>query len=387
MRAIVCGAGIAGLSAAWWLARSGWDICLVEKAPGPREEGYMIDLFGSGYDVAERMGLLGRIAEVAYFVPRVVWVNGGGRERSTLDYGLFRKLQKGRVYSLMRGDLEAVLYSALPASVERRFSETIAEIHSIDGEVDLTLAGGERVSADLLVGADGIHSHVRNLVFGPEVEYFRYLGFHTAAYLFEDRSIREALANRFLIYSEPKREVGLYALRDGRIASFFVHSSPEAAPPSSPLARLKSVYSGMSWLVPGTLAAGEDASAIYYDQVAQIEMESWHKGRAVLVGDAAYAVSLLAGQGASLGMGGAYVLAEELGRRTSVEEALVHYYARLKPQMKKKQAAGRNAAQWIVPQDRLHILMRDWSLKLAKIPGLSSVLGPVLVAGSESVVE
>lgn len=387
MKAIVCGAGIAGLSTAFWLARGGWDVLLVEKARGPREEGYMIDFFGSGYDVAERMGLLTRLIDIAYRPPRVEWVNRDGREQASLEYDLFRKVLKGRVFSLMRGDLERTLYESLPAKIELRFNETIAEMHSIRGGVDLTFSGGERMRCDLLVGADGVHSRVRTLVFGPEAQYLRYLGFHTAAYLFENASVREALAGRFLIHSVPKREVGLYALRDGRIASFFVHASPDPAHPVSPLANLNSAYEGMGWLVPEALKAGEGATSIYYDQVAQIEMDGWRKGHVVLVGDAAYAVSLLAGQGASLAMGGAFVLAQELGKPGPIEKALVRYEARLKPQMAKKQAAGRNAAKWIVPPDRLHILMRNWSLKLAKLPGLSGILGPVFVAGSESVVD
>ena len=386
MKAIVCGAGIAGLSTAFWLARGGWDVLLVEKARGPREEGYMIDFFGSGYDAAERMGLLPRLIEIAYRPASAAWVNQAGREQASLDYDLFRKVLKGRVLSLMRGDLERVLYEALPSSIEVRFNVTVAEVHSVRGGVDLTLSGGDRIFADLLVGADGIHSRVRGLVFGAEERYLRYLGFHTAAYLFDDLAIRDSLEGRFLIYSEPKREVGLYAIRGGRIASFFVHNSSDPALPVSPIENLRDAYEGMGWLVPETLKAGENATSIYYDQVAQIEMDAWRKGHAVLVGDAAYAVSLLAGHGASLGMGGAYVLAQELGKSGPIEKALARYETRLKPQITKKQASGRNAAKWVVPPDRLHILMRNWSLKLAKLPGMSVLLNPVLVAGSESVV-
>jgi 2-polyprenyl-6-methoxyphenol hydroxylase-like FAD-dependent oxidoreductase len=382
MKAIVCGAGIAGLTAAWSLARSDWDVLLIEKAPGLREEGYMIDFFGPGFDVAERMGILAALRERAYDIPEAVWVDGRGRREASLNYALFQRAENGRILSLMRGDLERTLYEALPNRIARRFGAAIAEINLSTDHVEAVLAGGETVRADLLVGADGIHSTVRACIFGPEERYFRYLGYHTAAYIFEDPAIGRALAGRVWIMSVPGREVGLYATRTG-IASFFVHATPDPNRPRDALAELKHVYGAFGWLVPATLAGGNTARAIYYDQVAQVAMERWHRGRVVLIGDAAYAVSLLAGQGASLAMAGGYRLGESLADGAPVEDALARFEAGLREVVANKQQAGRNAAQWIAPRDRRHILLRNWSLRLAKLPGVSRLIARSLTGAPE----
>ena len=387
MKVVVCGAGIAGLTAAWGFAHAGWDVVLLEKASGPREEGYMIDFFGPGFAVAEQMGLVSVLTELAYAVPQAVWVDAQGRRQATLDYARLQRAEKGRLLSLMRGDLERALYGALPSGIERRFSCSLSAIHPSADGVAVELAGGERLRADVLVGADGIHSEVRALAFGPEERYFRYLGYHTAAFIFNDASVEAALDRRVWMISVPGREVGLYAIRDGRIACFFVHATADPRRPGDPLAELGRVYGDLDWLVPATLAGGKAAAAIYYDQVAQIALDDWCRGRVVLVGDAAYAVSLLAGQGASLAMAGAYRLAESVGRSASIEQGLALYQRRLRPLVEKKQATGRRAAQWIVPRDRRHILMRNWSLKLARLPGVSRLIARSLVGDPERVVK
>ncbi len=385
-KAIICGAGIAGLTASWWLAKDGWDVLLLEKAPSLRDDGYMIDFFSSGYDVAERMGLIPRLQEAAYKVPSIDWVDKNGKRQAGFDYDLFSKLQKGRVLSFLRGDLERALFDLLPNSVDIRFATSVSKIECIDGLVGVTLTSGERAAADLLIGAGGVHSTVRAQIFGAEENYFRYLGYHVAAYIFESEKISAELQGRFLLHTIPKRQVGLYAIRGGRIASFFVHADPDPTLPASPQIRLNEVYGDMGWLIPEALKSAEGAE-IYYDQVAQIEMDDWVKERAVMLGDAAYAVSLLAGQGASLAMGGAYVLAEELRNTGDVDRGLRRFEARLKPAIAKKQAAGRNAAKWFVPEDALHLVMRNWAMRFASLPCMGFLMAPVLKAGSESVVE
>ena len=128
MRVIICGAGIAGLSLAWWLGHDGWDVLIIERSPGLRGEGYMIDFFGSGYDAAELMGLIPRLEQIRYPVSRLVYVDKYGRPASWVDFETFRRLQHGRLMSFMRGDLEKVLFEALPTSVEVRFNLTIDAI-------------------------------------------------------------------------------------------------------------------------------------------------------------------------------------------------------------------------------------------------------------------
>jgi 2-polyprenyl-6-methoxyphenol hydroxylase-like FAD-dependent oxidoreductase len=387
MRVIICGAGIAGLSLAWWLDRDGWDVLVIERAPGLRDEGYMIDFLGSGYDVAELMGLIPRLEEIHYPIPEIMYVDRNGRRVAGLEYGLFHRLQDGRLLSFMRGDLERVLFEELPESVEVRFDLTIDEVQLGEEHVEVLLTDGEWQRADLLVGADGIHSRVRELVFGDENRFLRPLGFHTAAYIFEDGDLRKDLGGDFRMLSAPNRQVGLYPIRDGRVASFFVHRVPDNALPSSYCEELERVYGELGWIVPDALRHCRDHSGIYYDQVAQVEMFRWSQGRVTLVGDACQAVSLLAGQGASMAMGGAYLLAQELRAHGPVPERLAGYEARLRPVIERKQAAGRRTADWLVPPSQWRITARKAILRLAGLPGLSWLLRPVLASGTESVVQ
>ncbi|HTQ14065.1 MAG TPA: FAD-dependent oxidoreductase [Rhizomicrobium sp.] len=383
MKAVICGAGISGLSLAWWLARDGWDVTLVERAPGPREEGYMIDFFGSGFDAADRMGLLPRLREVAYTVHEVVFEDGQGRPKARLSYDDFRRALKGRLLSMMRGDIERVLFAALPEQVTIRWGATIAEIRNSPRGVRVTLGDGKVLEADLLAGADGIHSQVRERIFGPARQFVRDLGFRTAAYLFDDPAIAPRLGGDFPLVSVPRRTVGLYPLRDGRIASFFVHAGRDDPRPADPARVLRDVYGSLGWCVPAALAHAGD-TPIYYDMVAQVEMPNWRKDRVVLLGDACAAVSLLAGQGASMGFAMAHVLAEELRRGGDIGKALARYEKRLKGELAKKQKAGRQTASSLVPVNRRQLLMRNLALRAARLPLLRWLLMPLFLSGSES---
>ncbi|HEY1016498.1 MAG TPA: FAD-dependent monooxygenase [Herpetosiphonaceae bacterium] len=386
MKAVICGAGIAGLTLGWWLERAGWETLIVERAPGPRSAGYMIDFFGSGYDAMELMGLLPALESIHQPIPEVAYVNEAGATVASLSYEMLSRFQRGRVRNVMRGDLERVLRAALPPTVELRYGRSVEAIELRADRVEVQLTDGVRERADLLVGADGIHSRVRELAFGPEARFARYLGAQTAAYIFEDDGLRQALEGRFKMISSPGREAGLYPIAGGKIAAFFAHRAPDPALPTEPRAELERIYGGLGWLIPQALRhCGE---RIYYDQIAQIELPRWSQGRVALVGDACQAVSLLAGQGASMAMGGAWALARELAAAPGdVAAALERYEARVRPAILRKQAVGRRTANWIVPGRQWHIGLRTAILRLAKAPGLAWLLRPVLAAGSESVIE
>ncbi len=384
-RVLVCGAGIAGLTLAWWLEQDGWEVLLVEKAPGLREEGYMIDFLGSGYDVAKRMGILPRLKAVEYPVSQITNVDSDGNTASTIDYELFRRLKDGEILSLMRGDLEHVLYESLSDAVEIRYDLTVDEITQNGRGVTVGLTDGTQEQVDLLVGADGIHSRVRELTFGDEEQFLRYLGYQTAAYIFEDDEFRRKLGDGFRDITVKNRTAGFYPIRDGKVATWFAHDAPDANLPASPCDELRRTFDDIGWIVSDALDHCADRNSIYYDQVAQIEMDHWSKGRVTLVGDACYAVSLLAGQGASMAMGGAYVLARKLREAAVIEEGLAQYEAKMKPEIEKKQTYGRRTASFLIPPTKWHVKTRDMVLNLSRLPGLYWLLRPV-VAGTESVI-
>lgn len=378
MKAVVCGAGIAGLTLAHRLAALGEDVVLLERAPGPRSQGYLLDFFGPGYDAAEAMGLLPAIEDAAYPIREVRLVDAGGRRRAAVPYGLFARAVGGRLRSLMRPDLEQLLLDALPAGVELRYGTTLAGVVDRDDGVVVTLGDGTEVSADLLVGADGIHSTVRRLVFGAESTFLRYLGFHTAAFVFDAPGVRDALAGQVVLTDTVDRQLGFYALRDGRIAAFAVHRAADPAVPDDPRAAIVNTYRGLGWLVPEALDRCPPGEQVYYDQVAQIVLPSWSTGRVTLVGDACYAVSLLAGQGASLAVAGAYLLADLLHQTPEVGAALAEYERRWRPVAEAKQQSGRAAARWFLPESTSQLWIRRVTLRAAGLPVVNRLIGATL---------
>ncbi len=382
MKTVICGAGIAGLALAHRLTSHDWDVTLVEEAPSPRTQGYMIDFFGLGYEAAEKMGVLPRLQELGYQLTGAKSVDHAGRRRAGLNYDQFARALGGRLLSIMRPDLELALREQVGDTVDIRFGTSIAGFENSDKRVQVTLTDGSVLDADLLVGADGIHSTVRRMVFGDEQRFFRYLGLHTAAYTFYDPAIHEELDSSFCITDTTRKMMGFYGLRDGRVAVFTVHRSPDPELPGDVRSAVRDTYSSLGWVAPDALAKCPDSHEIYYDQVAQVEIPDWSRGRVTLVGDACQAVSLLAGQGASLAVAGAYVLAEQLAGAGSVHEALARYQAQWQPVVIAKQEAGRSGIEWFLPSSRTRLWLRRIAAKLTAVPGLDSVVSNALVGKS-----
>lgn len=386
MKAVVCGAGITGLAVAQRLSTLGWEVVVLEKAPGPRTQGYMIDFFGAGYDAAEAMGLLPRLHELGYHVEEARFVDATGRRRARIRLEQFTQAVRGHLVSILRPDLELALRESLPDTVELRFATGPTGIESGTDQVRVTLTDGEVLHADLLVGADGIHSTVRGMVFCAERNYLRHLGFHTAAFTFHDPAIHAKVGDRFCLTDSVDRQLGLYGLRDGRVATFAVHRADDPTLPADPQAAVRTEYRSLGWVVPDVLAQCPPADRIYYDQVAQIHMPNWRRGRVVLVGDAAYAVSLLAGQGASLGVAGAYLLAEQLRQAESTEDGLTRYERLWRPVVEEKQQAGRKAARWFLPHSHAQLYLRRATLALARLPGLNRVIAGSLAGKPTTII-
>ncbi|HET9142456.1 FAD-dependent monooxygenase [Actinophytocola sp.] len=387
MKVVICGAGIGGLALAHQLDALGWEVVLVEQAPGPREQGYMMDFFGPGYDAAEAMGVLPRLRELSYQIGEASYVDDGGRRRAGLDYDQFTRIARGRLISIMRPDLERALREHLGGQVDARFGTSVAEVDNQPDRVRVGLTDGTRLDADLLVGADGIHSAVRGLVFGAEERFLRYLGLHTAAYTFTDSEIHQRLHGRFCLTDTLDRQVGLYGLRTGLVAVFTVHRSADPTLPADPRAALRAEYGSLNGIVPQALAHCPPGEDVYYDQVAQIELPHWSRGRVTLVGDACYAVSLLAGQGASLAVAGAYLLADQLVRTGSVEDALRRYEQLWRPIVTHRQTVARSVAQWFVPRSRLRRQVRRTALHLARLPGADRFLAAAMIGKPTTVIQ
>ncbi|MCM3485844.1 FAD-dependent monooxygenase [Kocuria rosea] len=379
MRAVVCGAGIAGLALAGCLGRRGWDVVVLERAPRPREQGYMMDFFGPGWDAAEEMGVLPAVLELGYRVERLSYVDDRGRDRAGLPFARFAHALDGHLVSVMRPDLERVLREHARGVAELRYGRRVAGVRQRPGGAGAVLDDGTVLDADLVVGADGVHSAVRRSAFGPEERFRRWLGLHTAAFVVDDPEVCRQVGDRFCLTDSVDRAMGFYGLRDGRLAVFAVHRAAAPSLPADPRESLRAVHGSLGWIVPRVLAACPGGDRLYYDQVVQVELPRWSSGRVVLLGDSGQAVSLLGGQGASLGIAGAWLLAERLDRAGSVEEALTGWERVWRPVVAEKQRVARGGAQWFLPSSRARRQVRRLALRLAALPGLDTVVTRGLV--------
>lgn len=383
MKAIVVGAGIAGLVAARQLGLAGWSVDVLEQSSRPRAEGYMMDFFGPGVEAAsERIGLYPRLAEVAYAVEAAEYVDSEERVTARLDYGRFARLAGGNVLSLLRPDMESAALAALqdvPAGrVRLRYGARVTRVSMTDAGVDVVVEGApETLLADVLIGADGIHSEVRAQIFGPETGYLRSLGMRAAAFIVTEPELNARFRNRFILTDSIDRTVGLYSLRRDQVAAFFVYRQPPEGhgPAPTPRNRVRTEFSGLSPAVDRLIELCPEHP--YDDDVAQVIMPTWQRERAVLVGDASGAVSLLAGQGGSLAIAGAAHLADILGPVSfpdAIAPALARFEQEWQPVVATAQASGRRAASSFLPASRIQRLVRRWIIRGTRLPGLDRLV-------------
>ncbi|WP_345368036.1 FAD-dependent oxidoreductase [Saccharopolyspora cebuensis] len=343
---LINGAGIAGLALAWWLERDGHDVVLLERAEPGRAAGYMVDCQGDGYDAVDRMGLLPRLRRHAFTLSALVYHDPGGAVREVLPSD---EVATERLISLMRGDLEGALREDLRGG-DLRFGVGVDRLDDEGDRLAAVLTDGGVERADLLVGADGFRSRVRGLLFGPARHCVRELGFHAAAYSFTDAGLARSLDGAMHLVDAPGLQAGGYPVTGDDVSTLFIHRAPPATPrPEDPRRELRARYGHLGWLVPELLDRCPPPAAVHYDAVAQIELPAWHRGRAVLVGDACQAMSLLSGQGAGMALAGAAALADELRRDVPVGTALARYERRLRPRVRELQAEARATAEEFVP--------------------------------------
>ena len=381
MHVVVCGAGIAGLTLALQLHRQGTEVTVVEAAPGPRTEGWMLDFFGPGHAAAARMGLLPRLQQLSRPVEELVWADARGRPRARVPWARLAAGLDGQLLSLLRPDLERALREQVAGRVPVRHGRRVVGFADGPGPLRVHLDDGTALAADLLVGADGLRSRVRTAAFGPVP--LRLLGMHTAAFAVEDPALHAALGRRLWLTDTLDRMLGLYALEGARVAVFTVHRTPAPAPPADARARLRAVFAGLGGLVPAVLARCPPPEQIYCDVVAQVEPPRWSTGRVVLAGDACHAVSLVAGQGASLAVAGAAELARQLGTAPDLPAALAGYERTWRPVAAARQRAGRDGLAWFLPARRTTLWARRAALRLLAVPRAERLLLRGLLGGPD----
>jgi 2-polyprenyl-6-methoxyphenol hydroxylase-like FAD-dependent oxidoreductase len=369
---LISGAGIRGLTLAFWLQHFGFQPTIVEKRRDLCDQGYMIDFYGSGFDVAERMGLLDQLRARHYPIPDMKVVDSRGSVRASLSIEKFRQLLDFRHFNFMCGDLEDVLYQNLKERVPVQFNTSIAEIQQQTNKVAVQFSNGSCESFDLVLGADGIHSNTRHLLWGSESQFDHYLGFNIACGVIDNFLSRPAVYT----FLTPQHHVTVYPIREGQLATFFAWTSNalDATDRDRQLQLLDEALQQSGWIVPQLLEAPPQSHDLYFDAVAQIQLNPWHKGRVALVGDACQCLTLLAGRGASIAMAGAYILAMELQRRNgNYQVAFQNYQDQLQPEIARRQTEAQRVAKSFVPDSERSIWLLYLFLKLAFLPGFRVV--------------
>jgi 2-polyprenyl-6-methoxyphenol hydroxylase-like FAD-dependent oxidoreductase len=348
IKVLVAGASIAGPALAHWLRRRGAEVTVVERAPGLRPGGQAVDARGVTKEVIRRMGLDTAVRKARTETAGAYTVDADGNVLETYradDHG-------GDGYiadiEILRGDLSQVLYDDTRDGVEYLFGERIAELTQDADGVDVVFAGGDRRRFDLVVGADGLHSALRAMVFGPHEEFVRHLGHVLAFYSVPN----EFGLDRWLIeHQEPGRSAMLRPIGDAtRAMAMFSFVSAGFDVDYRDIEAQKSLLrervAGLGWLTPQILEHLDDTPDFYLDQVAQVVMDRWSSGRVGLFGDAAFSSSPLSGQGTGLALVGAYLLAGELAAAGwDPAAAFASFEERMRPFVEANQEIGRMHAK------------------------------------------
>lgn len=375
-RALVVGLGITGIAAAISLQRAGWTPVVVEKAPGRRRGGYFIGLLGAGRASAERLGLMAHLHNRTPS-PRVnVELDRAGGRTPTPGFGDM----PGAPWLMLRGDVEKAAFEVLPREVEVRYATVPTAIEQDDHGVDVTLrttsADGATSDAterfDLVVGADGLRSTVRRMVFGPDETYLTRLDYMIAA--FELPGDLPGLARgEGGILAEPGRSFWVFPFADHAPTALFSYRTDDvdAEFGATPAERIRDVFGPepLGATMEAAVAAMEQAGSVLFDSVEQVHLDSWHRGRVVLVGDAAWCVTLYAGMGVSSGLAGGELLGTLLARHPDdLETALTRWESRMRPYIHAYQQLGVRNRAFFTPADRAETWRRTLLMRLLRTP-------------------
>jgi 2-polyprenyl-6-methoxyphenol hydroxylase-like FAD-dependent oxidoreductase len=356
---LISGAGVAGSTLAYWLARRGFRPTVVERWRGQRSSGAPVDVRGPALPVAERMGVVDRLRAAATRADAMRLVDDDGRSVARIRMSDTRSAAGTREIEVPRADLAAVLYEAAADTAEFRFDDTITSLEQDGHGVDVTFERAAPARFDLVVGADGLHSTVRRLAFGPEAEFVRHVGLHVATL-----PLGEPVDHprEVLMHATPGRLVAVHPSSSDAVVAFIFRGPAVPGFDHRDIAQHRRVvataYRGGGWRVPELLDLVRRSEELYFDGVSTVRLPGWSRGRITLLGDAAAGASLL-GDGSSLAMAGAYTLAEALAEGDDHRAALHRYEATHRVRTDRKRRQVGLAAALLVPKTRLGLAVRN----------------------------
>tara|TARA_R110000782_G_scaffold248417_2_gene335352 strand:- start:2761 stop:3912 length:1152 start_codon:yes stop_codon:yes gene_type:complete len=360
-RILIQGAGVAGLACAIWLGRNGFRPVVVEKAPDIRATGgFVICLSGASYRFADELGMMPALKQRDTDIYSASYHNSKGSTLLRLDY---KELFKGVDFiQITRDEIEIVLYENAKELAEYRFSTSASKIEQVDAnKVQVEFTDGKQEEFDLVIGADGLYSTIRKLAFEESAVINHYLGLQVAAFKLENIA---GLKHKFEYHMDRNRYMVLYSNRDGKLGSVFLWKSDQRNP--VPIDQrwkiLRESYQDASPLYKNVIEHFSDETPMYMDNLLQIEMKKWHKGRVVLLGDAAHCMTLLSGQGATTAFIDASHLCKSLIAHEP-EQSFKYYEQKMRPSISKIQPATRKGAKWYIPETRARHFVRDSAMR------------------------
>jgi 2-polyprenyl-6-methoxyphenol hydroxylase-like FAD-dependent oxidoreductase len=366
---LISGAGIAGSTAAYWLAKRGFQVTVVERTGDMRSSGSPVDVRGAAVEVAERMGVMTRIREADTRVHNMVFVNARGRVVGRVNVRS-TWADAGDV-ELSRGELAAILRDAVPDDVQFEYGNTVTALEQDADGVTAQFGSGPTRRFDVVIGADGAHSVIRALAFGPETDYLNHLGVYVATLPLDGEA-----ATDLVMYNTPGRAVAIHPA-GGHPGAAFMFRAPQIPQfDHRDLGQHKRLlcdaYAGAGWRVPELLDRVRAADDLYFDSVSRIRVPTWSRARIGLVGDAASCVSLF-GDGSSLAMTGAFTLAHALG--DDIPAGLSAYERRHRPERVAKENSVAYAVKLLIPATWAGIAVRNAAVRLMPLATAAQRLG------------
>jgi len=350
---LISGASVGGPALAFWLNRYGFEVTVVERAPGIRPGGYAIDFRGAAMKVLERMNIVEEIKKFETRAGKITIVDKNNKKLASMPDGF----TSGEL-EIMRGDLANVFYEATKNNAEYIFDDSIAALQEDETGVAVTFSSGKARRFDLVVGADGLHSNVRSLAFGEESKFMHHLGIYFA--IFTTPNFMDLKEMAGLYYGTLGKRVGVFSAdKDKEARASFYFASPQISYNYRDINQQKEMirerFAGEQWQVPTLLKFMESAPDFYFDSVSQIKMDRWSSGRMALLGDAAYCASPMSGMGTSMAVIGAYILASELNAADGDHKAAFKSYEQqMRPFVGECQKLA-EGAEWFVPTTRFKL--------------------------------
>jgi 2-polyprenyl-6-methoxyphenol hydroxylase-like FAD-dependent oxidoreductase len=366
MKILVSGAGIAGLTCTLTRGSRGHEVTVVEQAPRLRTTGTPIDIRGDAIEAVDKMGLLKRIqARRVRMSERTQFLDIRGEPIALMPVAEISDSDDD--IEILREDLVGILADAVSDAATIRFGDSIRALAHSDGHVEAQFASGRTAQYDLIVGADGQHSAVRRLVFGPDERYLRHLGVYFALADLPDEPHAEG-ANS--IYNVPGRMAGVFRYGGKAVAVFEFRSQSIDYDPDDVRGKKQILFDAFAdyplWRIPELLEAARVDPAFYFSAASQVHLTSWHRGRVVLVGDAGYCAAFLSGRGTSLALTGARFLAEELDREGIHTKAFERYANRQRPYVTFAQSRVSSGRDRILPATWADIAARNRALTTSR---------------------